>query len=89
MCIGIPMRVLENGAATALCEGRGGRQHVNMLMVGDCPQDSWVLVFLGMARDRLTDAEADDINQALDELEAVLRGENGFEGRIPDFSGCG
>lgn len=89
MCIGIPMRVLESGGAMALCEGRGGRHRVNMLMVGDCPPDSWVLVFLGMARDRLTDAEADAINQALDELEAALRGDNGFEGRIPDISGRG
>jgi hydrogenase assembly chaperone HypC/HupF len=89
MCIGIPMRVLEASGATAWCEGRGERQRINMLMVGDCPAGSWVLVFLGVARDKLTDIEAEEINQTLDELEAILRGDSGFEGRLPDFAGPG
>lgn len=76
MCIGIPMRVVEGGTVTALCEGRGARLHVNMMMVGDCPPGSWVLSFLGVARDRLTDAEAREINRTLDELESVLRGDH-------------
>ncbi len=87
MCIGIPMRVLEGGEVVALCEGRGERQRINMMMVGDCPPGSWVLTFLGAARDRLTEEEAREINQTLDEIEAVLRGDFGFEGRLPDFAG--
>ncbi len=75
MCIGIPMRVLESDEVIALCEGRGERQRVNMLMVGDCPTGSWVMTFLGVARDILSEEEAADINRALDELDAVLRGD--------------
>lgn len=89
MCIGIPMRVVDGGEITALCEGRGERQRINMMMVDNCPPGSWVLVFLGVARDRLTDEEAEEINQTLDEIEAVLRGDSGFEGRLPDFAGIG
>lgn len=89
MCIGIPMRVLEGGEVAALCEGRGERQRINMMMVGDCPPGSWVLTFLGVARDRLTEEEAGEINQTLDEIEAVLHGDFGFEGRLPDFTGPG
>lgn len=85
MCIGIPMRVVESGEIMALCEGRNGRQRVNMLMVGDCPPGSWVLVFLGAARDVLSESDAADINRTLDELEAVLRG--GFD--PADFAGRG
>jgi len=77
MCIGIPMRVLECGGATALCEGRSGRQRINMLMVGDCPPGSWVMTFLGAARDVLSEEDAEEINRTLDEIEAILRGEAG------------
>lgn len=89
MCIGIPMRVVESGEITALCEGRGEQQRINMMMVDECPPGSWVLAFLGVARDILTEEEAEEINQTLDEIEAVLRGDSGFEGRLPDFSGIG
>lgn len=75
MCIGIPMRVVESGAVTALCEGRGERQRINMLMVGDCPAGSWVMTFLGAAREILSEEDAAEINRTLDELEAVLRGD--------------
>ncbi len=89
MCVGIPMRVLESGEATALCEGRGGRRRINMLMVGNCPPGSWVMTFLGMARDILTEEDAADINRTLDELEAVLGGDLDPEEPLPDFAGRG
>jgi hydrogenase expression/formation protein HypC len=80
MCIGIPMRVLESSEATALCEGRGEQRRINMLMVGNCPPGSWVMTFLGAAREILTEEDAAEINRTLDELEAVLRGD-----LAPDF----
>lgn len=89
MCIGIPVRVVEGGEITALCEGRGGRQHVNMMMVGDCPPGSWVLSFLGVARDRLTEDEAGEINRTLDELESLLRGDLGLTADSQAFQGGG
>jgi hydrogenase expression/formation protein HypC len=87
MCIGVPMRVREHGEVMALCEGRGKLQRINMLMVGDCPPGSWVMTFLGVARDVLSEEDAAEINRALDELESILRGEAVFEGRLPDFGG--
>jgi hydrogenase assembly chaperone HypC/HupF len=71
------MRVLEHGEVTALCEGRGERKRINMLMVGDCPPGSWVMTFLGAAHDVLSEQDADEINRTLDEVEALLRGEAG------------
>lgn len=87
MCIGIPMRVLESGEATALCEGRGKRRRINMLMVGNCPAGSWVMTFLDAARDVLTEEDAAEINRTLDELEAMLRGDFDPEEPLPDFAG--
>ncbi|OGS81705.1 MAG: hypothetical protein A2061_08425 [Gallionellales bacterium GWA2_59_43] len=89
MCIGVPMRVLEHGEVMALCEGRGEFKRINMLLVGDCPPGSWVMTFLGAARNVLSEEDAAEINRALDELESILRGEAVFEGRLPDFTGSG
>jgi hydrogenase expression/formation protein HypC len=87
MCIGIPMRVIESGLATALCEGRGGQQRLNMMMVGEVPVGSWVLAFLGSAREVLTEEEAARINRALDGLEAALKGDFKFEEYFSESSG--
>ncbi len=77
MCIGIPMRVVESNGASALCEGRNGRERLNMLLVADAPAGSWVLAFLGYARELLTEDDAARINAALDQVEAAVRGEFG------------
>jgi len=86
MCIGIPMRVLESNGATALCEGRGERRNLNMLMVGDCPPGSWVLSSLGCARDLLTEDDAARINCALDGLQAAMRGDACLERHFADLA---
>ena len=49
MCIGIPMQVVDPGAETALCEGRGARERINCLLVGAQPPGTWVLTFQGTA----------------------------------------
>lgn len=74
MCIAIPMRVLSGSEAEALCEGRGQRQRLNMLLVGPQPAGTWVTAFLGAARDVITEEQAADINRALDALDAALQG---------------
>lgn len=87
MCIGIPMRVLETDGFTALCEGRGERHRLNMLMVGKCPPGSWVLASLGSAREILTEEDAARTNRALDGLEAALRGDVNFEEHFAGLAG--
>ena len=89
MCIGIPMRVLETDSITALCEGRGERHRLNMLMVGNCPPGSWVLSSLGSAREILTEEDAARTNRALDGLEAALRGDFDFGDYFPDLAAHG
>lgn len=74
MCIGIPMRVIEPGEGTALCEGRGERRRVSTLLVGDQPAGAWLLEFLGCAREVLDAREARRIDDALDALELVMSG---------------
>lgn len=87
MCIGIPMQVLSGNEAEALCEGRGQQQTLNMLMVGPQAPGTWVLAFLGVAREVLTELDAAQINSALDALEAALHGATGLDAYFADLVG--
>lgn len=84
MCIGIPMKVIEGGAI-ALCEGRGERRRLNMLMVGEQPPGTWVLAFLDSAREVLSAEDALRLDRALDGLQAALRGETDLDGYFADL----
>ena len=75
MYAGIPMRVLKNDGVIALCEARGVRRHIRMMMVDDCPPGSWVMTSLGLARERIDEAAARKINLVLDEQERAARRE--------------
>jgi hydrogenase expression/formation protein HypC len=75
VCIGIPMQVVESNDFVARCEGRGETADLNMLLVGPQEPGTWVLNFLGSAREVLTEDEARKINDALDALEAIMRGD--------------
>ncbi len=74
MCIGIPMRVLESAPGEALCEGLGQRRRVDILLVGEVPPGTWLLTFLGQAREIIDEAEARRIGNALQALDLVMQG---------------
>jgi hydrogenase expression/formation protein HypC len=79
MCIGIPMQVLPGGAGAlvAWCDGRNGREQLDMLLVGAQPVGTWVLAFQGAARRVLDAQEAAGIDRALDALGGALAGDEG------------
>jgi hydrogenase assembly chaperone HypC/HupF len=87
MCIGIPMQVVDIGDGRLWCEGRGRRQQLDMMLVGDAPPGSWVLAFQGSARRVMTADEAARTNDALDALEAVLAGERNLDVYFADLVG--
>ncbi len=88
MCIAIPMQVISCNEAEALCEGRGGRQRLNILLTGPQPPGTWVMAFLGTAREVITPQQAQEVNQALDALDAALRGDTAnLDAFFPDLVG--
>jgi hydrogenase expression/formation protein HypC len=87
MCIGIPMRVVEEGHPLAWCAGRGERKQVDMLLTGRHPLGTWVLEFRGVAQRVLGEDEAKETNAALDALEAVMRGESDVDAYFTDLAG--
>jgi hydrogenase expression/formation protein HypC len=68
------MQVVEARGFHALCRGRGGEELVNMMLVGPQPAGSWILNFLGSAREVLSEEDARNADRALDALAAVMAG---------------
>lgn len=88
MCVGIPMQVVEDGGLLAWCEGRTGRKQINMILVGPQSAGTWVLAFLDSAREVLDAEAARRIDDALDAVDAVLRGEvPDVDALFPDLAG--
>jgi hydrogenase assembly chaperone HypC/HupF len=87
MCIGIPMQVLDSGEGYAICCARDSdeRRHVDMLLVGDLPKGSWVLVFLGAAREVLDEITAHQISDALTALELAMHGDGQIDHLFADL----
>ena len=74
MCIGRPMRVIEAREGVALCARGAEHQEVDMALVGDQPVGTWVLVFLGAAREVLSEEQAQQITDALSALTIAMNG---------------
>lgn len=48
-------------------------EEVNMMLIGQQPVGTWLVNFLGSARDILSPEDAHNINLAMDELEQVMQ----------------
>lgn len=88
MCIGVPMRVIRSGSGYAICEGGGERREIDMRLVGDQAEGTWVLVFLDAAREIVTAEQALLITNALDALRLALAGDTeDIDQLFPDLAG--
>ncbi len=86
MCFGIPMQVVEVDGVFAWCEGRGRRERLNILWLGETSPGDWVYAVLGQAREKLTVRQVAEINLALDGLVAALQGETNLDAYFPDLT---
>ncbi len=88
MCIGVPVEVIEAGEFFSRCRGRNGEEQVNMVLIGVQPVGTWVLNFLGSAREVITAEDAAQIDRALDGLSEIMRGasEIDLEYYFPDLN---
>jgi hydrogenase expression/formation protein HypC len=85
MCVGIPMRVVESDGFTALCEGRGRRERISLLLTGDVAPGQWLLSALDTARHVLDEKQAQQLNSALDALESLQTGAADFDAYFSDL----
>ncbi len=74
MCIGIPMQVLSvDGIAAHATDGREEAM-IDLSLTGPVAPGTWVLTFLGAAREVIGAEEADRISKALEGLRSVMAG---------------
>jgi hydrogenase expression/formation protein HypC len=85
MCVGLPMRVVEGGSTTALCERRGERTRIDTLLVGAVAPGDWLLAYQGSAVRVLSADEAAATDAALAALEAVLAGADDVSRHFADL----
>jgi hydrogenase assembly chaperone HypC/HupF len=85
MCIGLPLRVVQSQGNFAWCEADGHREQLDMMLVGEQPVGTWVLGFMGAARQVLGDEEAAQARAARQALAAVLRGEGSVDAYFADL----
>ena len=72
MCVGIPAQVIEAGDFVARCRTRNGDEQINMMLTGSQPEGTWLLTFLGSAREVISEEDAQHIDKALDGLSAIM-----------------
>jgi hydrogenase expression/formation protein HypC len=72
MCVGIPAQVIEAGDFVARCRTRNGEEQINMMLTGAQPVGTWLLTFLGSAREIISEQDAHTIDKALDGLSAIM-----------------
>jgi hydrogenase expression/formation protein HypC len=76
MCLGVPMTIVETNGMCALCERRGERRQVSVLLLDQPPVGAQVLVFIDNAVRLLDAEEARQIDNAIDGLAAACNGED-------------
>ena len=76
MCIGIPMQVLRCDGLSAICDDRGTERHIDLSLVGSQPPGTWVMTFLGAAREVIDGNEACRVLDAITAIETVMQGEH-------------
>lgn len=75
MCIGVPMKIIEAFDFSAVAQTEDGQTHsIDTLLTGQVSTGTWVLTFLGSAREIVSPARAHEINQALKALNAANAG---------------
>lgn len=68
------MQVVNMQGAYALCEADGKQELVDMMLVGDQPEGTWILNFLGSAREVLSPEYAEQIRSALTAISNIAEG---------------
>ncbi|MCP1198369.1 HypC/HybG/HupF family hydrogenase formation chaperone [Notoacmeibacter sp. MSK16QG-6] len=74
MCIGVPMQVISVEGVAAKALERGELRLIDMSLVGAVEPGTWVLTFLGAAREIISADSAEKITAALEGLRAIMAG---------------
>ena len=85
MCVGLPQQVVDSNGFVAICEGEGRLSEVEMGLVGPQPPGTWVMTFLGSARQVLDEQTARRILDARQALQRIRSGETNVDDLFADL----
>ena len=86
MCMGIPMKIVQSGPFQAICQDQKGAHHeIDMMLTGEQPEGTWLLTFLGAAREVIDETTAAQIVDALNALEQAMSGNMDLDQFFPDL----
>jgi hydrogenase expression/formation protein HypC len=74
MCLGIPMQILDAEGIVGLARDGDRTERIDLSLTGSVAPGTWVLTFLGAAREVLDEGEALKIRAALDGLRSLMAG---------------
>ena len=75
MCVGIPMQILTCDGLQAQAKDGTSVHTLDMSLIGEKAPGTWVLTFLGSAREVLTEDDARKIEAAIAALRSIMSGE--------------
>lgn len=73
------MKIIEQREFTALCRGSNGERVVETLLIGPQPEGTWILNFMGTAREVLSEQQAEQIAAALALVDDLMQGKEGVD----------
>jgi hydrogenase expression/formation protein HypC len=76
MCVGVPLRIVSAEGTEAVATNGARTETLDLALTGPLAPGTWVLSFLGAAREVLTEDEAAKITAALAGLERIMAGED-------------
>lgn len=85
MCLGIPMQVEQSMEHAAICLHNGKKHTIDTSLVGQQSAGTWLLVFLGDARQVLNEKEALEVSNALNAVSAVMAGDKNIDHLFADL----
>ena len=74
MCLGVPMEILSSDGILGRAREGGHIHEIDLSLVGELAPGTWVLTFLGCAREVLDPEEARRIAAALGGLRSLMEG---------------
>ncbi|MDU8945449.1 HypC/HybG/HupF family hydrogenase formation chaperone [Ovoidimarina sediminis] len=74
MCVGIPLRIVSADGLIAVASDGTRTETVDLSLTGPVGPGTWILTFLGAAREVLSEDEAAKISAALRGLERLMKG---------------
>ena len=87
MCIGVPMQVLRADEFQALCADGDRTASVDTSLVGQPAPGTWLLVFLGAAREVLDPDTAREMRSAVEAVGRIMSGNHQVDHLFADLIG--